>query len=687
MSSSHSAASLHLNMARVLGSAALAVFGQFAVDAPGAHFGRSDQITSLGVVFVAGILLLALIALLLFPRRRVLGRVLALVQMALVVASFVPLLGADPIVAGALVVWHVYLFGSLVFVPRGGREPIALGKAIQGEAEELWLARHGAALRHLLAVSVILAIAALGYRLGDRRVAQLICLLTGGGAILPALPFLWMRAKSKSILPLLFGALVLVAIALARHPTPALSFLALAQALLLADLVLRTRLVTDLVELFARQPAFPVVLSFVLLIAVGTLALSLPAASATGESIKPVDAFFTATSATCVTGLIVLDTPRDFSSFGLVTILSLIQLGGLNIMVLSAFAAMIVGRRLGLRGEGALGGALDVHSGRSARKLVSFIVASTLAVEVIGGLVLFGLYLRHGYDALRAAWFALFHAVSAFCNAGFSLHSDSLQGFQHDALFLVSVALLVTLGGLGFPVLASIWRLRGPQGKRGELVQVRVVLLASAVLTLGGAMAYAFLEWSSTLGGMSALDRCVNALFQSVTLRTAGFNSVGFDALQPSTMLLMLALMFIGASPGGTGGGIKTTTVVVMLGSVLAVLGRRERVVLFGFRIPLETVYRSAAIAVTAGLMAFAGMFALLATQAQELGVLVFESISAFGTVGLSLGATPELDGFGKLLVAALMFAGRVGPLTLALLLGRTLASRLSYPEARIMVG
>ena len=293
----------------------------------------------------------------------------------------------------------------------------------------------------------------------------------------------------------------------------------------------------------------------------------------------------------------------------------------------------------------------------------------------------------HGQAAGSALWEGVFHAISAFCNAGFALNTDSLLGFQRDPFLLLTIATLIVLGGLGFAVLALPW-LRARGGRRvGFAVQARLVLASTAVLVVGGAVLFLLAEWGRSLAGLPFHDRLVNALFQSVTTRTAGFNSVDLAALHPLSVLVMMVLMFIGASPGGTGGGIKTTTAVVLVSAILAIARGRGTAVLLGRRVPLETVYRSAAIATVAGLVVVVGTGLLLVTQTERFEVLLFEAVSAFGTVGLSLGATAHLDSVGKLVVAGLMLAGRVGPLSLALLLGRQQPTRVEYPEARIMVG
>ncbi len=667
--------------ARIVGSAAVSIFGQFAVDAPDGYFGAVDRVTDVGGAFVVLVALLAAtgVALRLSGRRGF--QAVAVLQLALVSAAFVPPLASDPAVAGAVIVWHLLLFGRLSFgAPSSRRAPIGVWSGPPR-------VEHGAAARHLLGVSVALSVAALGYRLGARGPAQLICLLTGFLAIGLAGPSLARRLRERSGLAVLVAVLVAAAGASFRHPEMALSLFASAQAVALALLWAGTRIFDDILETFYRRPAYMVVASFLVLVVLGSLFLSFPVASSGAGAVDPLDAMFTATSAACVTGLIVLDTPTDLSPFGHAVILILMQAGGLNIMVLSAFAAGLLGRSLGLRGEGAMRDMLDLQPGRSVRKLVLLIGLGTLISESLGAAAMSGLYLKHGFEPGAALWHGAFHAVSAFCNAGFSLHSDSLVGFARDPAMLLVMAALITAGGLGFGVLGYAGRRLTGARRDSDSLHARVVIAVSLALVVVGALVYGVAEWDHTLAGLAPADRVVNALFQSVTLRTAGFNSVELGSLRPATLLMMLVWMFVGASPGGTGGGIKTTTAVVLAGSVLAVLARRERIVLLRRRMSLDTIFRSAAIATVASLAVAAGSFVLLATQSQPFEVLLFEAVSAFGTVGLSLGATSDLDEVGKIVVMLLMLAGRVGPLTLALLVGRAAASRVDYPDSRIMVG
>jgi trk system potassium uptake protein TrkH len=673
-----------LEAAQLAGAGALATLGQFAVDMPGGYFGRSDHMTPVGYAFVALQLLLVALGVRTRLRHRRRAQRVASLLLSLNLGLFVAPLATDAVVAGGVVLWHAALLGHLLF-PRRVSGPLRSPGA--GELGS-WLVRLGPALRHLLLVSLLASTAVVGYGIGDRVPAMIVCLLLGAAAVglgVPFLRLLWGAGARWRLLPM--ALLLLAAVATAGRPAVALTFLALLQGLLLLQLLLALPTLRELLDLFFSRPPLLIAGTFLLLIASGTLLLSFPAASADGTPIDPVDALFTATSASCVTGLIVLDTPVDFSFFGQLVILALLQVGGLNIMVLSTFAALILGRSPSLRQERALGEVLDLQPERSAFPLIRFIVVATLATEGVGAGCLAVAYHRLGEALPQALWKGTFHAVSAFCNAGFALHSDSLVGFRENPLVLGTVAALITAGGLGFAVLAAGWQKLHSARRSPLATQVQLVLVTSATLVVAGTAWYAAAEWHRSLAGLGTFDKLTNALFQSVTLRTAGFNSVDFAPLQPSTILLMLAFMFIGASPGSTGGGIKTTTAAVLLSAIPALARGRRRVVLFGRALPLETVYRAAAIAVISATLVFLATGLLLATQPLAFDRALFEVVSAVATVGLSLGATAEVDTLGKIVLIVAMFLGRIGPLTLAFLLGRQGQNRLRYPEARVMVG
>jgi trk system potassium uptake protein TrkH len=517
--------------------------------------------------------------------------------------------------------------------------------------------------------------------------ALAICLAVNLGALLGAVPFLYALIRQRRLVTLSPLLPWVGFVAVGPSMPGLLVALALSNLTVVVLLVLRSPAFEELLEYFFDFPAFLVVASFGAVILLGSLLLTLPAASPGPAAISPIDALFTSTSATCVTGLIVLDTPHDFTMFGQAVILSLIQVGGLGIMVVSTFGAVILGQGLGLRGEQALGDLMDIQGAGDAYRLTQFIVTTTLVVEAVGTACLTLGYWNRGRAFDEALWHGLFHAISAFCNAGFALQSDSIVMFQENPLMLGVFSGLIIVGGLGFVVLATAWSWLADHHRPQFDMQARVILVMTGVLLVAGALLYGAVEWSATLQGMSTPDKITNAVFQSVTLRTAGFNSVAFDPLHPASLVFMMLFMFIGASPGSTGGGVKTTTIAVLLGAVRSIATGKTRVVFFGRRVPQRIVYRSAAIVAVAGFFLVAGSFVLFLVEDITFRATLFETFSALGTVGLSIGATGELHAAGKLTIIVLMFVGRTGPLTVALLLGKSESSNVNYPESEIMVG
>ncbi len=427
-------------------------------------------------------------------------------------------------------------------------------------------------------------------------------------------------------------------------------------------------------DVLLNQPARALVLSFLLLCALGTVLLELPAATSTGEALRWIDSAFTAVSATCVTGLIVLDTPVDFSGLGQFIILGLIQVGGLGIMVFSAAAFVLLGRRLSLSHERAVADVVGAEGRAGVRRAVREILVVTGITESAAALVLFGCFLAEGDSLPMAAWRAVFTAISAFCNAGFALQSDSLVPYRDNALVLLVVAAAIVVGGLGPAVVAGVATRR-----RKLTVHMRLVLWTTAILIVVPAAFILAFEWNGTLHGLSLGDRLTNSLFQSVTLRTAGFNSIDLTAIRPATWTLMVLMMFVGGSPASTAGGVKTTTIAIVVLAVLAVVRGRSEIDVFGRRIAREVVLRAVAITTLGVLGACLGLVALQITQVMPLDAMLFEVVSALGTVGLSVGGTGMLDEVGKLIIIACMFVGRVGPLTLFVFL----SAAKSHPERR----
>lgn len=433
------------------------------------------------------------------------------------------------------------------------------------------------------------------------------------------------------------------------------------------------------------NPARLLALSFLGIIVLGTSLLMLPPATSDGRGADLLTALFTATSATCVTGLVVEDTGSYFSAFGQVVVLSLIQIGALGIMTFSSFVALALGRRLGIKSRAALQEVMDQPDPKSLIRLIKFVVKMTFLAEAMGA-VLLALRWRAWYSWPRAIYLGVFHSVSAFCNAGFSTFSDSLEGFGGDAYILGIMGLLIILGGLGFPV---VMELKGRTGQRRPLsVHAKLVLIVTGVLLASGMGWFLLLEWGNTLKDMPLGKKVLSAWFQSVTARTAGFNTVDVGSLRGATLFLLMAWMFVGASPGGTGGGVKTTTLGILVLSARAALRGREEVEAFGRTISPRLVYRALAITIVG--LGLLGSFAalLLATQEGSQVGLMFEAFSAFGTVGLSTGVTPHLTPLGRVLVVVLMFAGRLGPLTITLAIReRPYEGVRRLPSARVMTG
>ena len=416
-------------------------------------------------------------------------------------------------------------------------------------------------------------------------------------------------------------------------------------------------------------------LSFLALIVVGTLGLRWLPGLYVGERLDWLDALFTATSAVCVTGLIVVDTATHFTMAGQAFILLLIQLGGLGILTFTTLIIVALGRRLSLHQEAVTASTADIAPEIDFRHLVRNVVALTLLFEAVGALLLFLAWLPR-FPVPQAGWHALFHSISAFCNAGFSTFSDSLMGFQEAPVTLTVIMTLIVLGGLGFLTLEEVhlwWKRRARRGFRLSL-HSRLVLVVTAVLLSFGAVAFTGLEWGHSLGHLTWWERLLNGTFMSVTARTAGFNTVDYAATAESTNFLTIILMSIGGSPGSTAGGLKTTTVAVIgLLAVARLMGRQVTSV-NARTIPEETVQRAVGLFVVGFMVVSGAILLFVVIQMAPLGAgtsgdfltWMFEAVSAFNTVGLSMGGTGELTSSGKFLTILLMYTGRVGPLTLA---------------------
>jgi trk system potassium uptake protein len=441
--------------------------------------------------------------------------------------------------------------------------------------------------------------------------------------------------------------------------------------------------------------------SFVLVILVGTAGFRVLPGLYTGDPLGWVDALFTATSAVCVTGLIVVDTATYFTTAGQAWILLLIQLGGLGMITFATLIIMALGRRLSLRHEAIYRTTADLSPHVDHRSLTRDVVRFTLVLEAVGAAVLYVAW-APAVGWTDAAFPAVFHAVSAFCNAGFSTFSDSLAGFQRAPLTLSVVMLLIVTGGIGFLTLEELYLHRRGRDERRQFrmsLHSRLVLLTTGVLLLGGWLLYLVLEWRLTLADMPAWARLLNSLFMSVTARTAGFSTVDHAEASAGTNFLTILLMSIGGSPGSAAGGMKTTTLALIALFAWSRFLGRETTGMWGRSVPVETVQRAVGL-FAVGFIVMTG--AIMGYLALELGTVgqaeatagflpyMFEASSAFNTVGLSMGVTSELSVSGRWLTTLLMFVGRVGPLTFAaaIALGRRRGNgRFRFAYEDVVVG
>ena len=430
-----------------------------------------------------------------------------------------------------------------------------------------------------------------------------------------------------------------------------------------------------------------VALTFLALILSGTGLLMLPAANVSDESLSFVDALFTATSAVCVTGLVVVDTGTYFTTFGQMVVISLIQLGGLGVMTFATLISVAIGKKINLRERLLIQEALNQETVSGVVRMVLHIIKYTFLIEFIFGSILaFHFYPIYGE---RAVYLGYWHSVSAFCNAGFDLFGnyDSLTKFVGDGVVNFCVMSLITLGGLGFIVMDDVLSKRN---FKSLTVHSKVVILASAALVITGTVFFRLIELNNpdTLANLSYADQWLASMFQAVTPRTAGFNTLPLEKLEDSSLFLMVILMIIGASPASTGGGIKTTTLAVILMSAWAVLRGRNDIVIFERRISKKAVNKAFTILVLTLILISSVTMVISAIEEMPIIQVLFEVASAFGTVGLSTGITRDLTDTSKLLLICTMYAGRVGVLTFAMLLmQKPQPDKIKYPEVKIIVG
>jgi len=441
------------------------------------------------------------------------------------------------------------------------------------------------------------------------------------------------------------------------------------------------------VRLGAKQT---IALGFAVIILVGSILLMLPISNKSGVGIGFVDALFTATSATCVTGLVVFDTWSQFTFFGQMVILILIQIGGLGFMTIAILFSIVLGKRIGLRERSYAMEAVSSMQISGVVRLVKHIVVGTLIFELLGAIIL-SIKFYPIFGLGQGIWFGVFHSVSAFCNAGFDLMGalepySSLTLFSSDMIVNLVIATLIIIGGIGFVVWDDVFN-RGLKFKKYKL-HSKVVLISTFSLIALSFIVFMVLEKDTVLYGLSIKEKVMASIFHSITPRTAGFNTIDTASLSEGGTMFTMLLMFIGASPGSTGGGIKITTFVVIIMSIITYLRKQEDVNIFGRRINSNIVKRSFYSSAYYMILIFIGSFLIMIFQNMQFKEVIFEAFSAIGTVGLSMGITRDLTWISRLLIVILMYSGRVGSLTIFMAVAENrVISKVRNPEEKIIIG
>lgn len=437
------------------------------------------------------------------------------------------------------------------------------------------------------------------------------------------------------------------------------------------------------------SPAKLLPLSFLIVILLGTFLLLLP--FSTYKSLSFIDTLFTATSATCVTGLTVVDVGKAFTFFGQIVILLCIQIGGLGLMTFSSLIAILMGRSLSFRDRTIVVESFLPFPLKGIPNIIKQIILYTFVIEFLGAILLFISFSKRltFWDGVK---FSVFHSISAFCNAGFSLFSDNLASFRGDALVNLTVIILIFLGGIGFFPLKVILGFLVAKLKKERFkipLHFKIVFLTSLTLIITGALLFSLLEWNNVLKGIPIKEKILASIFQAVTPRTAGFNTVNISMITSATTFLILILMFIGASPGSTGGGIKTSTFFIVFYQIINRLKGKRGLSFSSRKIPEDTVGKAFLVFfISLGIVSLSSFLIFSFQNNFGFDALLFEVFSAFGTVGLSKGITPFLYPISKVIIIMTMFIGRVGPLTLIYTLRESKEMEgITYPEEKIMVG
>lgn len=439
-----------------------------------------------------------------------------------------------------------------------------------------------------------------------------------------------------------------------------------------------------------------ILLSFLVVILIGSVLLSLPISSATGKRVPYLDALFTATTSVCVTGLVTLPTVSAWSLFGQIVILVLIQIGGLGFIAIVSGLMILLTRRMGIGHRLLIQDAFNLNTMEGLSKFIRNVLLGTFFIEAVGAVLCMAVFVPQFGE--RGVWISVFHSISAFCNAGIDILSEnSLADYATDPIINFVTSALIILGGIGYIVWWDVLRvMRSGAAKRKHFwahltLHSKIAIATSAILIFGGGLLVLICEFNNpaTIGRMSFFDKIQVSLFQSVTTRTAGFASVPQENLRDVTSVISMAIMLVGGSPVGTAGGLKTVTVAVLICSAFATIRNKREATLFGRRISPDSIRRAVAVVVAFGSIAFISTTLLAAATGADLLDVVYESVSAIATVGLSRGFTGSLNAVGKLIVIVTMYLGRVGPISLAVALGSQNESQnvISEPEEDISIG
>ncbi|WP_338951839.1 TrkH family potassium uptake protein [Fusobacterium nucleatum] len=435
------------------------------------------------------------------------------------------------------------------------------------------------------------------------------------------------------------------------------------------------------------SPYRKLIFGFLVAIFIGVILLKMPFSLRENQNITVLDSLFTIVSAICVTGLSVVDISQVFTSTGQLIILFFIQLGGLGVMTVSIIVFLLVGKKMSFETRELLKEERNSNSNGGITNFIKNLLLTVSLIEILGASILAYGFSKY-YPLKKSIFYGLFHSVSAFCNAGFSLFTNSLEDFRYDNLISLTVSFLIILGGIGFVTVNSLFIIKKKKLKNLSLTSKFALLITFFLLTFGTILFLVF-EYnnSSTLKGMNFVDKILNSFFQSVTLRTAGFNTVPLENIKPATVFISYIFMFIGASPGSTGGGIKTTTFGILIFYAFGVLKRKEYVEVFKRRIDWELINKALAIVVISILYIAVIITILLSIENFSTDRVIYEVISAFSTTGLSMGITASLGIISKFLIIITMFIGRLGPMTVALAFTNNKKSSVKYPKEDILIG